>query len=121
MRNELQNRKLIRPQLRNDKSRDTNSRSSRKKQVPPERTNAENFYYLKQMNNKTPMNVVLVDGEVLDGNIEWYDKLCIKVNREKEPNLLVMKSSIKYMYKKNMEDEDKNQKTPDKRKQKKLD
>jgi len=38
------------------------------------------------------------------GVIEWYDKNCIKVNRTGEPNLLVLKHYIKYMYK---EDEDK--------------
>jgi sRNA-binding regulator protein Hfq len=70
-----------------------------KKQIPPEQTNAENFYYIKQMNSKTPMVFVLKDGEVLHGIIEWYDKGSLKVNREGAPNLLVFKSSIKYMYK----------------------
>jgi hypothetical protein len=36
--------------------------------------NAENFYYLKQMQSKTSMSIVLRDGEVLKGVIEWYDK-----------------------------------------------
>jgi host factor-I protein len=31
--------------------------------------------------------------------IEWYDKDCLKVNREGAPNLLVFKSNIKYMHK----------------------
>ena len=70
-----------------------------RKQVPPEQTNAENFYYLKQMAGKTPMVVVLDDGEKLRGVIEWYDRDCIKVNRIREPNMLVMKRHIKYMYK----------------------
>jgi len=62
-------------------------------------TSAEAFYYLKQMNGKTPMVVVLSDGEELRGVIEWYDRNAIKVNRVGAPNLLVMKSSVKYMYK----------------------
>jgi len=70
-----------------------------KKITPPDQTNAENFYYLKQMQSKTSMTIVLKDGEVLKGVIEWYDKGCLKVNRENEPNLLVFKSNIKYMYK----------------------
>jgi host factor-I protein len=70
-----------------------------KKTSPPDQTNAENFYYLKQMQSKTMMTIVLKDGEVLKGIIEWYDKTCLKVNREGEPNLLVYKSNIKYMYK----------------------
>jgi sRNA-binding regulator protein Hfq len=70
-----------------------------RKPNPPDQTNAENFYYLKQMQSKTPMVVLLRDGEELHGYIEWYDKSCLKVNREGEPNLLVYKSNIKYMYK----------------------
>ena len=109
MSNNIQSRKLVRPRLDSAKAEGASSgvRPTRKKQVPPERTNAENFYYLKQMNNSTPMKVILTDGEILEGNIEWYDKYCLKVNREKEPNLLVFKSSIKYMYKRDEEDEDK--------------
>lgn len=73
--------------------------SAPKKQVPPEQTNAENFYYIKQMSAKTPMVVMLKDGERLEGVIEWYDKASIKLNREGAPNLLVFKSAVKYMYK----------------------
>ncbi|MGH9340463.1 MAG: Hfq-like protein [Acidobacteriota bacterium] len=53
------------------------------------------------MSNKTPMVVKLIDGEEIHGVIEWYDKTCIKVNRETEPNLLVPKHMIKYIYKEN--------------------
>ena len=70
-----------------------------RKPSPPEQTNAENFYYLKQMQSKTPMILVLKDGEELHGIIEWYDKNCLKVNREEGPNLLVYKSNIKYLFK----------------------
>jgi len=70
-----------------------------RKPTPPEQTNAENFYYLKQMQAKTPMIIVLKDGEELHGIIEWYDKSCLKVNRDEGPNLLVYKSNIKYMFK----------------------
>ena len=66
---------------------------------PPTDTFAENYYYLKQMNKKTPMAVVFTDGEVLEGYIEWYDRNCIKLNRENAPNMLVYKSHIKYIYK----------------------
>ena len=83
---------------RND--RDANgSTQGGKKVTPPEQTNAENFYYQKQMQSKTPMVVVLEDGEEIRGVIEWYDKSCLKVNRTIGPNLLIYKPSIKYMYK----------------------
>ena len=45
------------------------------------------------------MVVVLNDGEQIHGWIEWYDKHCLKVNRERGPNLLIPKASIKYLYK----------------------
>jgi len=48
---------------------------------------------------KTPMVVVLNDGEEIHGWIEWYDKGCLKVNRDRGPNLLIPKQSIKYMFK----------------------
>lgn len=67
--------------------------------APPEATNAENFYYLKQMNSKTPMVIVMTDGEEIRGWIEWYDKNCLKVNRDGAPNLLIQKHCIKYLFK----------------------
>ncbi len=70
-----------------------------KKSTPPDQTNAEQFYYSKQMQGKTHMVVVLTDGEQLEGVIEWYDRDCLKLNRVDAPNLLLFKHSIKYMYK----------------------
>jgi sRNA-binding regulator protein Hfq len=71
-----------------------------RKAAPPEQTNAENFYYQKQMQSRTPMVVVLRDGEEVHGIIEWYDKTCIKVIREDgRPNLMIYKPAIKYMFK----------------------
>jgi len=71
-----------------------------KKPAPPEQTNAENFYYQKQMQSRTPMVIVLRDGEEVRGIIEWYDRNCIKVNRENgDPNLMIYKPAIKYMFK----------------------
>ena len=108
------NRKLIRPALtRNDHGRPEGERRSSsdrrdqggdrsnggKKTPPPEQTHAENFYYQKQMQTKTPMVLVLQDGEEIHGVIEWYDKYCLKVNRTGASNLLIYKPSIKYMYK----------------------
>jgi sRNA-binding regulator protein Hfq len=100
------NRRLIRPSLTEVKeprvSREgapPRKEPAPKKITPPDQTNAENFYYLKQMQAKTLMTIVMKDGEVLNGVIEWYDKCCLKVNREGAPNLLVYKSNIKYMHK----------------------
>lgn len=94
------NRKLIRPNLSEIKDKMKND-PVKKRMHPPSDTAAENYYYLKQMNKKTLVAVVLTDGEVLEGVIEWYDRNCIKLNRDKAPNLLVFKGRIKYIYKLN--------------------
>lgn len=71
-----------------------------RKPAPPEQTNAENFYYQKQMQSRTAMVIVLQDGEEVHGVIEWYDKTCIKVTRDDgRPNLMIYKPAIKYMFK----------------------
>ena len=109
------NRKLIRPNLAEIKERLASPRGgpapdrapreapgnghARRRPAPPENTNAEAFYYLKQMTGQTPMVVVLNDGEELLGHIEWYDRNCLKVHRLEAANLLVFKHHIKYLYK----------------------
>jgi len=117
------NRKLIRPSLtrnehghnnhgghnhapaeRGDRNRDRDRDRDRsavppKKVAPTEQTNAENFYYQKQMQTKTPMVIVLRDGEEVHGIIEWYDKHCLKLNRNGAANLMIYKPAIKYMFK----------------------
>jgi sRNA-binding regulator protein Hfq len=109
---EAANRKLIRPSL-SPKERPEGKRPlsappllaqstpplPQKKPVPPEATNAENFYYAKQIQLKTPMVLVLRDGEKVSGVIEWYDRCCIKLTSEGGENLMVYKPAIKYMYK----------------------
>jgi host factor-I protein len=77
----------------------SSSEQARRKPVPPERTHAEEYYYVKQMSGKTPMCVVLDGNEILHGWIEWYDETCIKLNRTDGPNLLIYKSHIRYLYK----------------------
>lgn len=99
------NRKLIRPSLTDVKEQFTarpqaaQQAQPRKKPTPPEQTFAENFYYVKQMQSRIPVAVVLTDGEVLKGTVEWYDKDCIKLTRNGSPNLLIYKHCIKYLFK----------------------
>lgn len=71
----------------------------RKRVPPPNESNAEIFYYKKQIDAHTLMVIVLTDGEEIEGTIEWYDRGALKVNRRSAPNLLLLKRNIKYMYK----------------------
>ena len=43
------------------------------------------------MQARTPVAVVLTDGETLRGTVEWYDRDCIKLTRYGSPNLLIYK------------------------------
>jgi sRNA-binding regulator protein Hfq len=95
------NRRLIRPNLSPAKEQVGPRRNLKPKSSPPDQTNAESFYYVKQMATRTPMVIVLSDGETFQGVIEWYDKTCLKITREDGPNLLLYKPSIRYMYKAN--------------------
>jgi host factor-I protein len=101
------NRRLFRPGLQDIKEQGPpramhsagNGPIPNKKPAPPEVTHAENFYWVKQMQSHTPMSIVLMDGEVLRGSIEWYDRDCIKLTRVGSPNLLIFKQAIRYLYK----------------------
>ena len=97
------NRKLIRPDLTEVKEQfhSTAKLYRHRKPVPPEQTNAEGNYYVKQMANRTRMVIVLKDGEELRGTIEWYDRCALKIHRPDAPNILLMKDNVKYMYKEN--------------------
>lgn len=101
---EFSNRKLIRPTLPRHEHRERGERpvvnnGTAKKAPPPEQTHAENYYYQKQMQAKTPMVIVLQDGESLNGIIEWYDRNCLKIIRNGGPNMVIYKQAIRYMYK----------------------
>jgi sRNA-binding regulator protein Hfq len=58
---------------------------------------AELFYLQKQIQSRTPMVILLEDGERLEGCIEWYDRNSLKVRGKTKA--LVYKSAIKYMFK----------------------
>lgn len=59
--------------------------------------NAELFYLQKQIQSQTPMVIVMEDGELVEGCIEWYDRNALKIRGRWKT--LVYKSAIKYMYK----------------------
>ena len=109
---EFVSRKLIRPSLsapapRTEPVSERRERLERTDRAPsngprrngaPEQTHAENYYYQKQMQSKTPVVVVLKDGEEVQGFIEWYDRNCIKLNRGSSAHLLIYKPAIRYIY-----------------------
>ena len=106
-------RKLIRPSLgaappRTEPVSERRERLERTDRAPSngprrmnssDQTHAENYYYQKQIQSKTPVVIVLKDGEQVQGVIEWYDRICIKVTRNSGNNLLIYKPAIRYIYK----------------------
>ena len=80
-------------------SRQPEQATETRKKTPPVETNAETYYYKKQIDSRTLMVIVLSDGEEIEGTIEWYDLDALKINRMGAPNLMLPKHSIKYMFK----------------------
>lgn len=91
------------PSRDRDSSSSSSSSSSAipqgRKKIPSAETNAEIFYYKKQMDAHTQMVIVLLDGEEVIGTIEWYDRNALKINRKDAPNIMLLKHNIKYMFK----------------------
>ncbi|MCP4221687.1 MAG: hypothetical protein GY765_44100, partial [bacterium] len=58
-------RKLIKPDLNEIKK--FQKKDARKKPAPPYKTHAENYYYIKQMNNHTHMVIEMIDDSSFKG------------------------------------------------------
>jgi len=69
----------------------------RKPNRPAEDTHQE-AGYLKQLGEKQlPVRVKLLDGEVVCGWIEYYDRRMIRLTRDGAPNLFIYKHDIAYI------------------------
>lgn len=68
---------------------------NKKRSLPQNCSNAENFYYLKQITNKTLVTIFFVDGEQLNGYVRWYDKNCIGLYDKNGCSRILFKHSIK--------------------------
>src|ERR1041384_7537418 len=69
-----------------------------RRQAAPETTFRETEYIDRLSKTRTPVVVKLIDGEEVRGWIEYYDKDIIRITREKDPNLFIFKSRVKYLY-----------------------
>ena len=73
--------------------------SSGRRMPPSESTGSEAKYLSKNKEDSTPMVVRLVDGEMVRGVIEYYDRDMIKINCPTGPNVFIRKRKICYMFK----------------------
>ena len=70
----------------------------RKGKVPPPEDTHEEAAYLKSLGEKQcSVTIKLMDGEVVHGWIEYYDKNMVRLTREHAPNLFIYKHEIMYI------------------------
>ncbi len=76
----------------------SDSPSQRKPKSPPVDSTNEEAAYLKNLAEKQrPVTIKLVDGEVVGGWIEYYDRNMIRLTRDGRPNLFIFKTQIAYV------------------------
>ena len=64
---------------------------------PPEET-FEEANFLKTLGEKQkPVTVKLMDGQMVSGWIEYYDKHMVRLTREGAPNLFIFKHEVMYI------------------------
>jgi len=64
---------------------------------PPEET-FEEADFLKSLGEKqTPVSIKLMDGQIVRGWIEYYDRHMVRLTREGAPNLFIFKHEIMYI------------------------
>jgi host factor-I protein len=74
------------------------SLANRKGKTPPPEETFEEVAYLKLLGEKQKaVSVKLVDGEIVRGWIEYYDRNMIRLTREGAPNLFIFKHEIMYI------------------------
>jgi host factor-I protein len=67
------------------------------KTPPPDDTHQEAAYLKSLGENQTPVTIKLMDGEFVQGWVEYYDRRMIRLTREGAPNLFIFKHEISYI------------------------
>ena len=78
--------------------RGTSSTTAPKGKTPPPDDTRQEAAYLKTLGeNQTPVSIKLMDGEVVRGWIEYYDRRMVRLTRDGAPNLFIFKHDISYI------------------------
>jgi host factor-I protein len=78
--------------------RGTSSTTAPKGKTPPPDDTRQEAAYLKTLGeNQTPVSIKLMDGEVVRGWIEYYDRRMVRLTRDGAPNLFIFKHDIAYI------------------------
>ena len=76
----------------------SNDGNSRKGKSPPPEDTRQEAAYLKMLGGKQrPVRIKLMDGDVVCGWIEYYDRRMVRLTREGAPNLFIFKHEIAYI------------------------
>src|SRR6516164_123547 len=67
------------------------------KTPPPDDTHQEAAYLKALGETQTPVMIKLMDGEIVRGWIEYYDRRMVRLTREGAPNLFIFKHEIAYI------------------------
>jgi len=71
--------------------------SSRPNRTPPDDTRQEATYLKRLGDKQQPVSIKLMDGSVVRGWIEYYDRRMVRLTREGGPNLFIFKHEIAYI------------------------
>jgi host factor-I protein len=75
-----------------------NPNAAKRGRTPPPEDTREEAGFLKALGDKQKLvSVKLMDGKVLTGWIEYYDKNMVRLTREGAPNLFIYKHEIMYI------------------------
>jgi len=75
-----------------------NPSANKRGRTPPPEDTAEEAAFLKLLGEKQkPVTIKLMDGEIVHGWIEYYDKSMVRLTREGAPNLFIYKHEIMYI------------------------
>ena len=75
----------------------SDSRPHASKSPPQESTNEEAAHLKSLVEKKKPVTIKLLDGEVVSGWIEYYDRNMLRLTRDGKPNLFIYKHQIAYL------------------------
>ncbi len=64
---------------------------------PPDDTHQEAAYLKALGDTQAPVSIKLMDGEVVRGWIEYYDRRMVRLTRDGAPNLFIFKHDIAYI------------------------
>ena len=75
-----------------------NPNAAKRSRTPPPEDTFEEAGFLKALGEKQKqVSVKLMDGQTVQGWIEYYDKCMVRLTRENAPNLFIFKHEIMYI------------------------